>query len=369
MSSRHVGFSTKEAVASIVGAFREKHGTDGDQRKVARTRIKAAAVHIADLPSGRSLHELGGENDLSIETTGWRLAPSEQLAMSRARGQRIFSIRSAAGSSEFVLIVDVISPAVVAVISQIETTPCIPSAGHIGRILLSMGISIDRHLHRFGAIRDKGGEFHFIDSCPDRLELGADTYVYSSDPAVLPKVLVGDGDFMLIDTAIARNAVSVNVGGSLSLRNVTGLTVPSHLNVGCDLALQMSDAERLPMRFSVGRDLDIALTPITELPDTFHVGRNIIANGGSMTRLRGGLTVRGNLDLRDCPISEIPWGLEVWGDLNLSGTQVREVPGDSVIRGNLLVDEEVVVPSTAKIGGALLHSRPFGYETVRRFSN
>lgn len=369
MSGRHVGFSTKDAVASIMGAFREKHGEERSSHKSGRTGAKAASVQIAELPAGRSIHELAGESDLSIETSGWRLGSSEQAAMARARGQRALSIRSQDGQGEFIIIVDMISSSVVSVISQLAATPCMPSPGHVGRALAAKGISINDHLYRFSAIRDKAGRNHFLDSCPDKVELGVDTYVHSSDPAVLPKVLVADGDFNLIDTAIARNAVSANVSGSLGLRNLTGLVVPSHLNVGVDLSLQMSDAERLPMRFSVGRDLDIGLTRITELPDTFHVGRHIVANGASVSRLRGGLTVRGNLDLRDCPISEVPWGLEVGGDLNLSGTGIKAVPGDTAIGGNLMVEEGVSVPSTVRLGGLLMYARPYGYETVRRPSN
>ncbi|MCV9963999.1 hypothetical protein OIU34_19145 [Pararhizobium sp. BT-229] len=370
MSSRHVGFSTKDAVASIMGAFREKHGEERRPSEPGRTGAKAIAVHIADLPSGRTIHELAGDGDLQIETSGWRLGLSEQAAMGRARGgQRALSIRSQNGDSEFVILVDTISSAVVAVVSQLGATPCLPSPGHVGRALVAKGISFNDHLYRFSAIRDKGGRNHFLDSCPDRVELGVDTYVHSSDPAVLPKVLVADGDFNLIDTAIARNAVSANVSGSLGLRNLTGLVVPSHLNVGVDLLLQMSDADRLPMRFSVGRDLDIGLTRITELPSTFHVGRHIVANGASICRLKGGMTVRGNFDLRGCPISEVPWGLEVGGDLNLSGTGIKAIPGDTAIGGNLMVEEGVSVPSTVRLGGVLMYARPYGYETVRRPSN
>lgn len=356
-----------------MGAFRGKHGPEGDDRHSAsssgKTGLKAAAVHITDLPAGRSLHELVGDSDLSIEAAGWLLAPSERAAMGRARGHRALSIRSENGASEFILIVDAVSPAVIGAVSQIGTSPCIPSPGHVARALLAAGISIDSHLYRFGAIRDKSGNIHFLDQCPDRLELDVDTYVHSSDPVLLPKVLVSDGDFSLIDTAISRNAVSANVKGSLGLRNVTGLVVPSHLNVGVDLSLQMSDAERLPMRFSVGRDLDIGRTRITELPETFHVGRNIVANGSSIARLRGGLAVKGNLDLRDCPLFEIPWGLEVAGDLNVTGTKIKAIPGDAAIGGNLLIEEGVVVPSTVRLAGLLMYARPYGYETVRRSSN
>lgn len=356
-----------------MGAFREKHGPEGDGRVSALPQseagVKASAVLVADLPAGRSLHELGGENDLSIETSGWRLSPSDQASMGRARGHRAFSVRSEKGESEFILVVDVISPSIIGAVAQIGTSPCIPSPGHVGRALLGKGVSLESSLYRFGAVRDKSGNIHFLDQCPDRLELGVDTYVHSSDPVLLPKVLVADGDFNLIDTTISRNAVSANVKGSLGLRNVTGLVVPSHLNVGVDLSLQMSDAERLPMRFSAGRDLDIGLTRITELPETFHVGRNIVANGSSISRLRGGLAVKGNLDLRDCPLSEIPWGLEVAGDLNLSGTKIKAIPGDAAIGGNLLIEEGVIVPSTVRLAGLLMYARPYGYETVRRPSN
>ncbi len=373
MSGKHVGFSTKEAVASIMGAFREKHGPDVEGRASAfpsgKGDAKASAFLVADLPGGRSLHELGGDNDLSIETSGWHLAPYDQAALGRARGHRAFSVRSDKGASEFILVVDAISPAIIGAVSQIGTSPCVPSPGHVGRALLGKGVSLDSSLYRFGAVRDKSGNIQFLDQCPDRLELGVDTYVHSSDPVLLPKVLVADGDFNLIDTAIARNAVSANVKGSLGLRNVTGLVVPSHLNVGVDLSLQMSDAEKLPMRFSVGRDLDIGLTQITELPETFHVGRNIVANGSSIARLRGGLAVKGNLDLRGCPLSEIPWGLEVTGDLNLAGTKIKAIPGDAAIGGNLLVEEGVVVPSTVRLAGLLMYARPYGYETMRRSSN
>jgi hypothetical protein len=373
MSSKSVGFSTKEAVASIMGAFREKHGSQAQGRisafPVEKTKAKASALLVADLPAGRSLHELSGDNDLSIETAGWRLAPSEQASMGRARGHRAFTIRSEKGACEFILVIDGTSSSVIGVVSQIGTSLCIPSPAHVGRALLSQKISIDSQLYRFAAIRDKRGELHFLDLCPDRLELADDTYVQSSDPVLLPKVLVADGDFNLIDTAISRNAVSINVQRSLGLRNVTGLVVSSHLNVGIDLSLQMSDADRLPMRFSVGRDLDIGLTRITELPETFHVGRNIVANGSALSQLRGGLAVKGNLDLRDCPISEIPWGLEVAGDLNISGTNIKAVPGDASIGGNLLIEEGVVVPSTVRLAGLILYARPYGYETISRASN
>ncbi|MBY3432968.1 hypothetical protein HFN89_02090 [Rhizobium laguerreae] len=370
MGGRNVGFSTKEAVASIMGAFREKHGIEGEERApVAMTGVKVASTHIADLPSGYSLHELSGENGLFAETARWRLGTAEQSALARNKGQRSLSIRSAAGNSKFILIVDSTLQSVVAIVSDIGTVSSIPNPCHVGRALLARGISVDQHIHRFAMIRDNEGRRHFIDACPDRVELGSDTYVHSTDPAVLPKVIVADGDFHIVDTQIARNTVSANVRGTLGLRNVRGLTVPSHLNVGVDLCLQMSDADRLPMRFSVGRDLDIGLTRITELPDTFHVGRNIIANGASISRLRGGLTVNGNFDLRNCPLSEVAWGLEVRGDLNLSGTNIKAVPGDCAIGGNLMVDEGVVVPSTVRLGGKLMYARPYGYETVRRPSN
>jgi hypothetical protein len=353
-----------------MGAFRDRHGVEGEEQgPVTRIGVKVASNLIADLPSGHSLHELASESDLFTETARWRLGTTEQAALSRTKGHRALSIRSSAGISEFILFVDAMHPSVVAIVTQIGTVPSIPNPCHVGRALVAKGISIDRHLYRFAAVRDKEGKKHFIDACPDKVELGTDTYIHSSDPATLPKVIVADGDFHLIDTAISRNTVSANVRGSLGLRNVTGLTVPSHLNVGVDLCLQMSDADRLPMRFSVGRDLDIGLTRITELPDTFHVGRNIIANGASISRLRGGLTVNGNLDLRDCPLSEVAWGLEVRGDLNLSGTNIKAVPGDSAVGGNLMVEEGVVVPSTIRLGGRLMYARPYGYETVRRPSN
>jgi hypothetical protein len=369
MSSRQVGFSTKDAVVSIMGAFREKHGDERVPKDFGRAGAKAASVQIAELPAGRSIHELTGEGSLSIETAGWRLGLAEQVALTRAHGQRALSVRSPQGDGEVIIILDITSSSVASVVSQLGAIPCMPSPGHVGRALVARGISIDGYLHRFSAVRDKRGNNHFLDNCPDRIELGNDACVHSSDPAVLPKVLVADRDFNIIDTVIARNPVSVNVAGSLGLRNVTGLVVPSHLNVGVDLSLQMSDANRLPMRFSVGRDLDIGLTQITELPESFHVGRHIIANGSSISRLRGGLTVRGNFDLRDCPIMEIPWGLEVGGDLNLCGTGVKSIPGDCLIGGNLMVDEGVSIPSTVRLGGLLMYARPYGYETVRRQSN
>lgn len=370
MSGRNVGFSTKEAVASIMGAFRDRHGVEGEEHTpIARIGIKVASTHLADLPSGHSVHELASESDLITETARWRLGAAEQSSLTRAKGHRALSIRSSVGNSEFILLVDATGPAVVSIITQIGMAQSIPNPCHVGRTLVAKGISIDQHLRRFAAMRDKEGKKHFVDDCPDKVELGADTYIHSSDPAVLPKVIVADGDFHLLDTEIGRNAVSANVRGSLGMRNVTGLTVPSHLNVGVDLCLQMSDADRLPMRFSIGRDLDIGLTPITEFPDTFHVGRNIIANGASITRLRGGLTVNGNLDLRDCPLKEVAWGLEVRGDLNLSGTNINAVPGDCAVGGNLMVEEGVVVPSTVRLGGKLMYARPYGYETVRRPSN
>jgi hypothetical protein len=370
MSGRSVGFSTKEAVASIMGAFRDRHGAeDEEQAPVTRIGVKVSSTHIADLPSGYSVHELSRESDLIAETARWRLGAAEQTALARAKGQRAWSVRSAAGISEFVVIVDPVTSSVAAVVTQRGTIFALPNPCHIGRALVAKGISIEQQLHRFAAVRDKEGRHHFIDACPDKVELGADTYIHSTDPAVLPKVIVADGDFHVIDTPIARNAVSANVRGSFGLRNVTGLTVPSHLNVGIDLCLQMSDADRLPMRFSVGRDLDIGLTRITEFPDTFHVGRNIIANGASISRLRGGLTVSGNLDLRDCPLNEVAWGLEVGGDLNLSGTNIKAVPGDCAVGGNLMVEEGVIVPSTVRLGGKLMYARPYGYETVHRPSN
>jgi hypothetical protein len=373
MSSRNVGFSTKEAVASFMGAFREKHGLDGEVRQPEpmsrKFAAKASAIVVAELPSGYSIHELASESDLATETAHWRLDPSDQAALARTRGQRAFTIRSAADESESVIIVDRLASTIITLVTQKGAPPCIPNACHVGRALIAGGISIGNHLWRFAAIQDKEGRNHFIDSCPERLEIDKNAYIHSTEAAMLPKVIVADRDFCITDTVIVRNAVSANVRGSLGLRNLTGLTVPSHLNVGVDLSLQMSDADRLPMRFSVGRDLDIGLTPITELPDTFHVGRNIVANGASIARLRGGLTVRGNLDLRGCPLSEIPWGLEVGGDLNLAATNVRTIPGDAVIGGNLMVEEDVVVPSTLRLGGSLMYARAYGYEVARRPSN
>lgn len=352
-----------------MGAFRDRHGVEEEKASIARIGVKVSSTLITGLPSGYSLHELSSESDLFTETARWRLGTPEQAALARAKGQRAFSIRSSVGISEFIMLVDAVHPAVVSIVTQIGTVSAIPNPCHVGRALVAKGISIDQHLHRFAAIRDKEGRKHFIDACPDKIELATNNYIHSTDPAALPKVIVADGDFHLIDTAISRNAVSANVRGSLGFRNVTGLTVPSHLNVGVDLSLQMSDADRLPMRFSVGRDLDIGLTRVTEFPDTFHVGRNIIANGASISRLRGGLTVNGNLDLRDCPLKEVAWGLEVRGDLNLAGTKIKAVPGDCAVGGNLMVEEGVVVPSTVRLGGKLMYARPYGYETVRRPSN
>lgn len=332
-------------------------------------RSNAETVHILDLPSGHALHELvAPESGIANEISGvaWGSYAKSTLMNIRTGRFAVFSIRQG-GQCAFLILVDKATSSTSAVISPVDAG--VPNPGFLGRTLISRGISIDQVLYSFAALKDRDDQIHFIDDAPDRIEFSSDCYVHCSDKVILPKVIIGDGDFVLTDSEIARNSVRVNLGGTLGFRNVTGLVLPAQLNVGGDLSLQMSDAIRLPLRFSVGRDLDIALTRIKEFPENFHVGRNIIANGASISRLRGGMVVRGDFDLRECPISEIPWGLEVGGSLNLSGTKVRAMPGDIVIGGNLMIDEHVAVPSTVRIGGTLFHTRPYGYDAVRRFSN
>lgn len=370
MTGRSTVSHTKDAVVSILAAFKERtpDNPPSARKSTAATpaRDPATSVMVAHLPADCGLYrQVDGHFDLVGEAMTWRPDPAFSSALTRARthSSAVFTVRNADGSP-CALIVAEGQPLEVTYVSHRSSPMGIEFAEAIGKALVENGVSLGRAADRFNGIYDRGGEIHFIDGCPDRLELITDFSGNTGLHAELPKVLISQGDFFLMDSHIARNPVSANVKGTLGLAGNTGLILPSHLNVGVDLLVQMSDAERLPSRFSVGRDLNIAMTRVSEFPENFHVGRNIIANGSEIGSLRGGLSVKGDLDLRSCPIEEIPWGLAVTGTLNLAGTAVSKVSPDAVIGGNLMVEEGVVVPSTVRIGGRLMYARPYGYEAA-----
>nr|WP_250808205.1 hypothetical protein [Neorhizobium tomejilense] len=373
MTGRSAGFYPKEAVASILSALRERNGASetapNRPKPVRREEAAAPATLVADLADGYALYAISDtQSGIDTETRTW-MSDLDRLPSglrSTSPGRTVFSLRDPRGEC-MALIVAQGTPATVTSIIQPRSRPeAIPASGPIARALLSTGVELGQYAQRLGALRDSEDRLHFIDSAPDKLDLSADFCGYIADPVIMPKVLSSDADFLIVDSLIGRNPVSVNVKGHLSFVNVRGLVLPTLLNVGRDLLLQLSDARALPSRFSVGRDLNIGLTAISEFPDQFYVGRHIVANGAAISRLRGGFTLKGNLDLRGCPISELPWGLDIGGSLDLSGTRVTQIPGDAVIGGNLMVEDTVVVPPTVRLGGRLMYARPYGYETVQR---
>ena len=372
MSGRSIAFHPKDTVVSILSAFREKGPmsptVERDVPLIPRGDIPSASL-IEGLVSGYSLFKLAdGQTGIAAEPMDWKPDPYQFSALSRTRGpvQAVFSVRNAKGRCELLVIAEGDPLRISGLARSQERGTCDPCSETVGRALLAAGVELGHFAHRFGALLDKAGRMHFVDSCPDRLELADDFSGQTVSRAILPKVLVSDGDFILMDSAIDRNPVSISVKGTLGLFGATGLVIPSHLNVGRDLLVQMSDAAALPQRFSVGRDLNMTMTPIQELPEHFHVGRSIVANGSAIRRLNGGLNVKGDLDLRDCPIVDIPWGIEVGGSLNLAGTSVTRIPPDTVVGGNLMVEDGVHVPQSLRLGGYLMVARPYGYETIRK---
>jgi hypothetical protein len=360
--------AAKDSVVSLVSSLFDKPETSGQEDERRRPQLSAItseddANAVSTLPGGFTVVELRTERALFSEFEHWQ--HRDQVSQwARSRGNRFMSVRGPDERAVLMVELDPVGMIVERIRFLRSDADIFPFAPHLGRHLVGSGYDLGRYSGLLGLVRDRNKTSLFMDDVPDRLDLDSPTRIQMSGPFAMPKVIVSTSHFEAGDCRMTRCAVSISVEGNLGLSGCRNLDLPSHLHVGRDLYIQLSDAQKLPDRFHVGRDIDLAHTPVEAFPDHFFVGRHIRANHSAIKEIKGGFTTRGDLDLRRSSLEKLSWGLEVNGHLDVTGTSLIAIPGDAVIHGDLKIDEDVVLPSTVRIGGRLLYGRPYGFETA-----